>query len=333
MSLIDDNFINNRLLDRKKSSNLIIKQTTPDAIKDGTKIFVVGPPRSGTTLVYSMLANEFFLPECTFVSTLMKVFDETYKFSDDERFNYYGHNLANTVEIFKKPIYDLLYTAISKVGGNSSDRFVYKDPILSLYLEYFELFFDHSFKIVFCVRDPRDVVSSMYNVLKKQNDISGERHVAPVNVDRTTNLIYALRHMWRSITTTPDDLQNSETDALLDKAINIIFPFYQKIHNIDTVANFIDKDKIFFVKYEHIAAGNNEAIQNLETFLGFSINLHGGNENVKGKLDETSPFYSENYGKTITTNPIGKYKNSFTPEQIKKIERVFSYYMKKFNYE
>jgi hypothetical protein len=79
MNAINNNSINNKLLDRKKSSNLIIEQTTPDAIKIGTKIFVVGPPRSGTTLVYSMIADEFFLPECTFISTLMKVFDETYK--------------------------------------------------------------------------------------------------------------------------------------------------------------------------------------------------------------------------------------------------------------
>ena len=169
MSATNDNSTNSKLLERKKSFNIIVEETTPDTIKNSTKIFIVGPPRSGTTLVYSTMENEFFLPECTFVSTLMKVFDETYKFSDDERFNYYGHNLANMAEIFKKPIYDFLFTAISKVGGNLSNRFIYKDPILTLYLEYFHLFFDHSFKIVFCVRDPRDVVSSMFNVLKNQN--------------------------------------------------------------------------------------------------------------------------------------------------------------------
>ena len=80
-----DYSIDERILERKRKTNIIVKQRIPDAIQNSTKIFVVGPPRSGTTLVYNMIANEFFLPECTFVSTLMKVFNETYKFSDDER--------------------------------------------------------------------------------------------------------------------------------------------------------------------------------------------------------------------------------------------------------
>jgi hypothetical protein len=290
---MDNNLINSRLLERKKSSNTIVKETTPDAIKNGMKIFVVGPPRSGTTLIYSMIANEFFLPECTFISTLMKVFDETYKYSDDERFNYYSHNVKNMVEIFKKPIYDFLYTAASKTGGNSTNRFIYKDPMLTLYLEYFQLFFDPSYKIVFCVRDPRDVVLSMFNVLKNQNS-------------------------------------EMDNNALFDKAINFLFPFYQKIYDIDNALVQVDKDKIIFIKYENIVTGNTEAIRNLESFLGFTINSQGGNENVKGKIDEASAFYSENYGKAITSNSIGKYKNSLNAEQIAKIELVFSYYMKKF---
>jgi capsular polysaccharide biosynthesis protein len=279
----------------QKSSDIFVKETTPEAIKSATKIFVVGPPRSGTTLIYSMIANELFLPECTFVSNLMKVFDETYRFSDKERFDYYGHNLENLVEVFKKPVFDFLYTASSKVGGTSADRFIYKDPVLTLYLEYFPLFFDDSYKVVFCVRDPRDVVSSMFEVLKKQNG----------GIDDNT---------------------------LFDKATNLIFPYYQIIHNIDNTADYIDKHNIIFVKYEHIVTGNNETILSLRNFLRFAINLQAVNENIKGKLDEASPFYSENYGKALTTNPIGGHKNSLTSEQIARIEYTFSYYLERLGY-
>lgn len=292
---MSNNLTNSKSLNREKNSSIIVEQTTPDAIKNGTKIFVVGPPRSGTTLVYSMIANEFFLPECTFVSTLMKVFDEMYNFSDDERFNYYGHNLTNMAEVFKKPIYDFLYTATSKVGGNLANRFIYKDPALTLYLKYFQLFFDHSYKIVFCVRDPRDVVSSMFKVLKKQ-------------------------------------ISEKDDDTLFDNALNHIFPYFQKIHDIENTVDHIDKDKVIFVKYEKIVIGNNETIQNLESFLGFEINSQGVNENIKGKLDEASEFYSENYGKAVTTNPIGKYRNSLNSEQIAKIESLFSYYIENLDY-
>ncbi len=287
--------ISKKQMINRKSPDIIVEPIIPDGIKNATKIFVVGPPRSGTTLIYSMIANDAFLPECTFVSNLMKVFDETYKHSDKERFDYYGHTLANLAEIFKKPIYDFLYTAASKVGENSANRFIYKDPILTLYLQYFQLFFEDSYKVVFCVRDPRDVVTSMFKVLKDQNN-------------------------------------GMDDNTLFDQAINTIFPFYQKIYDIDNTANYIKRNKVIFVKYEAMVTGNNETIQNLERFLRFPINSQGINENTKGKLDETSAFYSENYGKAITTSPVGKYRNSLDSKQIVKIENTFSYYIEKLNY-
>ena len=284
-----------RLIKRQQSSEIVVEQNTPDAIKKGTKIFVVGPPRSGTTLIYRMMAKEWFLPECTFVSTLMKVFDEMYKYSDDERFSYYAHNLTNLAEIFKKPIFDLLYAAAWKVSEGSVNRFIYKDPILTLYLEYFSLFFGPTYKVVFCLRDPRDVVSSMFQVLKKE---SGQL----------------------------DDA------ALFDQAIRFIFPFYQVIHHIDNTTGYIDRDKIIFVKYEDLVNGDQESIKNLEDFLGFTLNSQNAREYLNRKLDKTSSFYSENYEKDITTQSVGRYRNSLTDEQIVRIEHVFSYSMARLNY-
>ncbi len=285
----------NKWLKRRETSDVIVEQKTPDAIRNGLKIFVVGPPRSGTTLLYSMIANEFFLPECTFVSTLLKVFDEIYKFSDNERFTYYGHNLTNLAEIFKKPINDFLYTAMSRVGGNTKNQFVFKDPMLTLYLEYFPLIFDHSYKIVFCVRDPRDVVSSMFSVFKKQHTELGE-------------------------------------GPLFGQAINFIFPFYREIHKLDNAAYDIDKKKIIFVKYENIVKSDDETIRNLEEFLGSRVNRQVENKNLIGKLDESDAFYSENYGKAITTSPMGRYKKTLTYQQVSEIESVFSYYLNRFEY-
>ena len=197
------------------------------------------------------------------------------------------------MEIFKKPIYDFLYSATAKVGGDLVNRFIYKDPMLTPYLEYFQLFFAPYYKIVFVVRDPRDVVSSMYVVLKK---------------------LYA----------------EMDDNTLFDKAIDDIFLHYNKIHNMDNEVDSIDKTKIAFVKYEHIVADNEEAIQGLENFLGFELNFQGGD--IGDKLSETSAFYSENYGKSITTKSIGKYRNSLSSKQVEKVEQVFSYYMEKFNY-
>jgi hypothetical protein len=280
---------------RKECDDLIVEQKLPTDIANGTKIFIVGPPRSGTTLIYSMIAQELFLPECTFISTMMKIFDEMYKYSDDERFYYYGHNLTNLAEIFKKPIYDFLYTAATKSGGNLVNKYIYKDPILTLYLEYFHLFFYPSYKIVFCLRDPRDTVSSMFTVMKKQSN-------------------------------------EMDDSTIFNKTINYIFPFYQKIYNLDKAIDKIDNDKIIFVKYECIVTGDNDTIRKLEKFLGFTINSQGVNESIKGKLDETSAFYSENYGKAITKKSMGGYKSILSSKQILETERVFSYYLDRLKY-
>ncbi len=163
-------------------------------------------------------------------------------------------------------------------------------------MEYFSLFFDPNYKVVFCLRDPRDVVSSMFQVLKKE---SGQ----------------------------------VDAPSLFDKAVSFIFPFYQVIDHIDNTAGHIDKDKIIFIKYEDIVNGDQDSIKNLEDFLGFTINSQQANENVNGKLDKTSPFYTENYEKAITSQSVGAHRTSLTDEQITNIEHVFSYYMARLNYK
>ena len=272
-----------------------MEQRTPPGIAQGKKIFVLGPPRSGTTLIYSLIAGDCFLPECTFVSTLIESFHQIYKNGDNERFDYYGHTLANLVEIFRKPIYDFLYTASLKVGGVSKYCFIYKDPMLTHYLEYLPLFFGDNYKVLFCIRDPRDVVASMLRVLQKKNEAA-------------------------------------EPDALFDEAIHFIFPFYKAIYRLDNTIDDVGRDKILFVRYEHLVTGREETLRDLETFLGITVNLHSVNESMIARLDQTSPFYSENYGKPITTRLIGSYQDSLTAEQIARIEHVFSYYMLKLKY-
>jgi hypothetical protein len=279
----------------QKSQGILMQAAKTQELRQATKIFVVGPPRSGTTLIYSMIADEFFLPECTFVSNLMKEFHQVYRFSDKERFDYYAHNLSNLAEIFKKPVYDFLYAASSKVGGEAANRYVYKDPMLTLYLEYFPLFFEDSYKVVFCLRDPRDVVASLWNVLKKQE-------------------------------------RDQDADDLFEQAVQTSFMFYQVIHQIDNTPGSFDRNKLTFIKYEDIVAGNGQAIQELQQFLGFSIQPQGAHEHVKGKLNESSPFYSENYAKPVSAAQVGRYQNTLRPEQIARVEYVFSFYMKPLGY-
>ena len=250
---MDNELIKARLLQRKQSTEVLVEQMTPPGIAQGKKVFVLGPPRSGTTLLYGLIAGDCFLPECTFVSTLIESFHQIYRNGDTERFDYYGHTLANLAEIFRKPIYDFLYTASLKVGGVSRNCFIYKDPMLTHYLEYLPLFFDDTYKVLFCIRDPRDVVASMFRVLQKKNEAA-------------------------------------EPDALFEEAIQFIFPFYKAIYRLDHTTDDMGRDMIHFVRYEDLVTGREDTLRHLEAFLGMTVNLHTVNESMIARLDQTSPF-------------------------------------------
>lgn len=283
------------LISRKENSSIIIKPETPEAIKTGLKIFVVGPPRSGTTILYKALAKEFFLPECTLVSNVMRLFDETYRYCDDARFNYYAHNFTNLAEIFKKPVYDLLYTASYAVGGQEEKTYIYKDPVLMRYLEYFSLFFGETYKTVVCLRDPRDVVASMVEVYRKQS---------------------------------PEESK----EKLLEIGVNLIFPYFQKIHDIDHEKILIDKDRVFFLRYEDFVVEDENIIQGLSHFLDLELNTQVKSEYLTESLEKDDPFYSKHYDKELTDSLIGKYKTIFNDREIAKLERIFAYYFDRLGY-
>lgn len=293
--MMHDDEIQARVQARAKSSRISVKQAIPREIESSTKTFVVGPPRAGTTLIYSVVASGKILPECTFVSSLMKLFEETLRYSDDERFIYYCRNKANLAEIFRKPIYDFLYSAASVSNPQSPNRFIFKDPILTLYLDYFQLFFGSSFKVVFCVRDPRDVVASMLSVLKKKE-------------------------------------ADKPHDVLFNQAVQFIFPFFYKIYSLDHSPQIIDPKKVFFLKYEAIVFDDDKVFRELEDFLGFNVDRRGFIKTIEGKLDKSSDFYSSNYGEVKTTTSVGKFPHTLSLDEIANIELTFSYYLDRLDY-
>ena len=293
--MVDNDIVNRRMIERSLPKENLGELLTPEAFKNREKIFIVGPPRSGTTLLNSLISRDLFLPECSFVSNLLKMFDEIYKYSDDERFHYYVHDLNHLVSIFQKPIFDLLFISSKTVRSEPNDLLVYKDPMLTLYIQYFDLFFNDSYKVIFCVRDPRDTIGSMYKVLRKQQE-------------------------------------NASPRSLLKQAKDFIYPFFKKIYAINQNIDSVDLDRILFIRYEDVVVKDKNQISKLETFIGRKLDFSTKNEVVLDRLDSTSPFYSENYGGVITTKTMGSYKSILKKAQIKKIEKSCSYIFEEYNY-
>jgi hypothetical protein len=133
--------------------------------------FCVGAPRSGTTVVGSLLSegpSAFpMLPECTFVTQLIRQFHDVMKYADKPRFDAYAKTPADLVNIYRPAIEGFIKAAHSHFAGIDAQHLILKDPDLSPYVDCLQFFFT-DFKLVCVVRDPRDVVASSMKVNVKQ---------------------------------------------------------------------------------------------------------------------------------------------------------------------
>ena len=125
--------------------------------------FVVGPPRSGTTLLQYMLCNSTggeFLPECGAVWQVihyrLKGIAEDY---DHEPFDCDDHQLDASVTSFIKSLLGRPYR---------SENIILKAPNLCHYLDFLHRFFDRSMRTICIIRDPRDAIASLMKVRSRQ---------------------------------------------------------------------------------------------------------------------------------------------------------------------
>jgi hypothetical protein len=123
----------------------------------GAMIWISGPPRSGTTMLNLMISGDAYLPECTIVTQLIKLYAIS-KNAKDSRFRVFMGDGPDLTRNFR----DLVAVSLRSVPRDA----VLKDPYLTMHLrEWRDLFQDE--RMIVMLRDPRDVVSSMLVVLRK----------------------------------------------------------------------------------------------------------------------------------------------------------------------
>lgn len=139
--------------------------------KYSSLILLAGPPRSGTTWLNRELCNEVnmfpFLPECTLLTQQVELYSRTLNHCDPQRFLAYFGNKQNLLIYYRKNVARLLNQTASLHRKPKATTLVLKDPNLTLYLaEVKDLFPPH--KLIVLVRDPRDVLASMKNVIVRK---------------------------------------------------------------------------------------------------------------------------------------------------------------------
>lgn len=140
-------------------------------------VLLVGPPRSGTTWLNRELCNATnafpFLPECTLLTQQVELYGRTLHYCDPQRFNAYFANKQNLQAYYRENVARLLNQIAAINQSPNADILVLKDPGLSLYLDELKDIFP-PYRLIVLVRDPRDVLASMKNVMyrkQKQWDV------------------------------------------------------------------------------------------------------------------------------------------------------------------
>jgi hypothetical protein len=248
-----------------------------------TPVFVGGSPRSGTTLLHSLLctsphANDY-VGEATYLTHLMRGFrlgisnfgHTTYFFDGRIEFRDYHRALVRSVM-------DDHHRHLGE-----PEYLVLKDPLLTPEFPVVSLLVPDA-RFVVSVRDPRDVIASRIKVWHRQNpDAPSE----PTDRDiRRWCRLYVQSYWW--ITQWPEERA----------------------------------DDLLLVSYEDLVdpEGTKAQFARLEAFGLAGLDpekMYGDKENIWG----TSPWKTDLYGKGFQSSSVGRHEGELTRRQIRITEQ------------
>ncbi|PKH01855.1 hypothetical protein CXF72_14950 [Psychromonas sp. MB-3u-54] len=253
-------------------------------------ILIIGAPRSGTTLLSGLVTgNEKCvpnIPECTYITQIVKHYHDIVNYSDKERFSIYAKDQETLLGVYKKHVDNMLEVVLSQFRNVNYDALVLKDPELSLYVDLVSTFF-HKSKIIYIVRDPRAIIASMLKVFAKKN----------------SGLFGANGYC---------------SDETLLQVASDIYNYFYVIHE----SRAYKDGMIHIVGYEDIVEGDLDVFVNLEKYLGYKLSRKAFERNAF-EFDENDSTFSKNYGQDIV-KCTSDYRDSLCPKHIKVIEEMFS---------
>lgn len=254
--------------------------------------FVGGPPRSGGTLLYSILCSDSLTNPLLRETHYFRHIIETYIRSKDSFASLEGHHFfSDAAELCD-------YSARWATDFLERTRERYP-PAVHVALKSFmltplmpvvhELIPDAKFLI--SVRDPRDVIASMFEVAEKQQ-AQGKSSRFPR--DPKQRCLEYLATYGPCVATKNESFRRN----------------------------------ILFVKYEQLVQHPMEVLDQIRIFTGLSLDDYSPDANWSaGKRDFTKerasgdPYINDLYGKAVSSSRIGRYRDMLTKKELKIIER------------
>ncbi len=266
-----------------------------------TDFFLIGPPRSGGTLFYSILCSDPtlnpMLKETHFVTHAVSAYalacerlpmEESHFFSD----------LDDTRDFFSAWVKAFIDKVHSRYA--SAEHLAIKSITLGRHCADLAKLLPEA-RFLVSVRDPRDIIASMITVGQKQEQL-GRPNQYPRNIEQ---LALSVMTSYRaSATSTAEDFRR----------------------------------RTYFAKYEELTSDPVSSIAAIERwtgldFSGFDLSKEWPRSLVDFAQHKTDdPFLTEQYGIGISSKPVGRFQSVLTDAEITHAEQICAPMMKMFRY-
>ena len=281
-------------------------------------IWLASYPKSGNTLVRSLLASYFFSKDGNFDFDVIKNIKQ---FPTSELFEKIGVDLKNEKEVLKNYI-----KVQDNINKKNSVQFlkthsylfnIDNNPFTNL---------NNTLGAIYIIRDPRNVVTSYAHHFAISVDDAANQLVNSINMggdltskkpsDRTKVYLGSWGsnfNSWKSLKT-PGKYLLIKYEDLINNKKETFLKILEFIHKLKKVRLVVDNTKLD----NAIASTNFKKMQNLEKEKGF----------IESKIDNKT-------GKNIPFFNLGennKWENSLNSEIVKKIENAFGKEMKELGY-
>ncbi len=260
--------------------------------------FICGAPRSGSTLIYnSICSSNIFnkgLTENHFIPNILKLLKKQLFRNQKENFMHFKDNeetikfFTNIINIYLESLYDRYQT----------NNLCLKSVLFSNESALISKVFPSAY-LIFIIRDPKDIISSMLNVSKKQIKMN----IQP-NYPRDMNALCSF--------------------------INDHYEFVLNFENLEI------NPKILLIKYEDLVLNTIQTLNLIMSYLGLKY-IFDNDENLWSRspnlsTPEKNPYHSDLWNKKPSSNKIGSYKNDLTKNEIDFINQTCKKLIKKFKY-